>query len=120
MFGVEQPEPMFEQPAPLQFPKSDPDAVFASLINTAKEDSSNETNAWADNDGESALQDKSLSTSFKEYLFMDGTNDYQLVYVGHFYDVDTKIKVDPKFIKTINFTWEKLKDSDKGILISKH
>lgn len=55
----------------------------------------------------------------KEYLFMDGTNDYQLVYIEHFYDVDTKKKVDPKFIKTINFTWEKLKDSNRGILISK-
>nr|WP_317198630.1 PAAR domain-containing protein [uncultured Psychrobacter sp.] len=31
VFGVEQPEPTFEQPAPLQFPKSDPDALFASL-----------------------------------------------------------------------------------------
>lgn len=64
VFGVEQPEPMFEQPAPLVFPKSSPDTLIASLINTANEDSSNETNAWADNDSESALQDKSLSASF--------------------------------------------------------
>ena len=31
VFGVEQPEPMFEQPAPLVFPKTDPDAFIASL-----------------------------------------------------------------------------------------
>ena len=31
--GVEQPAPKFEQPAPIQFPKSDPDALFASLKN---------------------------------------------------------------------------------------
>nr|WP_317200529.1 PAAR domain-containing protein [uncultured Psychrobacter sp.] len=31
VFGVEQPEPMFEQPAPLQFPKTDPEAVLASF-----------------------------------------------------------------------------------------
>lgn len=36
VFGVEQPEPKFEQPAPLVFPKSDPAAVFASF--TALED----------------------------------------------------------------------------------
>ncbi|WP_197409099.1 PAAR domain-containing protein [Psychrobacter sp. ENNN9_III] len=31
VFGVEQPEPKFEQPAPLKFPKSDPEAVLASF-----------------------------------------------------------------------------------------
>ncbi len=31
VFGVEQPEPLFEQPAPLQFPKTDPEAVLASF-----------------------------------------------------------------------------------------
>ncbi len=36
-FGVEQPEPMFEQPAPLVFPKSDPEAVFASFVPKADE-----------------------------------------------------------------------------------
>ncbi len=64
VFGVEQPEPLFEQPAPLKFPKTDPDALIDSFINTVKEDSSNETNAWANNDSESALQDQSLSASF--------------------------------------------------------
>lgn len=31
VFGVEQHEPMFEQPLPLQFNKSDPDAVLAAI-----------------------------------------------------------------------------------------
>ncbi len=66
--------------------------------------------------GDSYTLDYNLN---KEYLFMDGTNEYQLVYIEHFYDIDTKKKVNPKFVKTIHFTWEKIKDSDKGTLISK-
>lgn len=31
VFGVEQPEPMMEQPSPLVFPKSDPEALFNQI-----------------------------------------------------------------------------------------
>ncbi len=40
VFGVEQPEPLFEQPAPLQFPKTDPDALIDSFINPTNKDKS--------------------------------------------------------------------------------
>ena len=54
VFGVEQPEPIFEQPAPLQFPKTDPDSLIASLTNVEEEIyevemSDEELDAWHEN-----------------------------------------------------------------------
>ena len=55
-----------------------------------------------------------------EYFFIDDVKKYQLVYVNHFYDIDSNENIDSNYIKTINFDWEKIKDSNKGILTKKY
>lgn len=51
-----------------------------------------------------------------EYFFIDNVKEYQLVYINRFYDIYSNENIDPNYIKTINFNWEKLKDSNKGTL----
>ncbi|MGP4714031.1 MULTISPECIES: PAAR domain-containing protein [unclassified Psychrobacter] len=64
VMGVEQPAPMFEQPAPLVFPKSDPEAVFASF--TAPDESSetvisdDDLLIWVEVSTKQALEDGGL------------------------------------------------------------
>lgn len=55
-----------------------------------------------------------------EYFFIDDVKKYQLVYVNHFYDIDSNENIDSNYIKTINFDWKKIKDSNKGILTKKY
>uniref|UniRef100_UPI001D11337D hypothetical protein n=1 Tax=Psychrobacter sp. Pi2-51 TaxID=2774132 RepID=UPI001D11337D len=53
------------------------------------------------------------------YLFIDKENNYQLVYINHFYDINSNENIHPNSIKTISFSWKKSQESNKGILTEK-
>lgn len=53
------------------------------------------------------------------YLFIDNENSYQLVYINHFYDINSNENIDSNSIKTINFSWKKSQESNKGTLTEK-
>ena len=50
-----------------------------------------------------------------DYLFIDNENSYQLVYINHFYDINSNENIDSNSIKTINFSWKKSQESKKAI-----
>ena len=54
-----------------------------------------------------------------EYFFIDNIKEYQLVYINHFYDIDSNKNINPKYIKTMKFNWEKSQGIHKGTLTKK-
>lgn len=53
----------------------------------------------------------------KDYHYKNGEHDYDLIYLYHFYDVDTNYKFD-NYLKTIKFRWYAEEGIDKGTLVS--